>query len=1664
MNLRKHKKSIAIFVLLTLILGMFGAMPEVASAITDSKDINPPYGASLKFSNGDVYKDGVSLGRWTVYVNNRPTGDALAVTDELNDGQGGNYWTGDIWNLVHRSLQRDWENALTPTPSPTGYYEGATFSRSFNPSLDSWSVQYSGTTSPRFYLRELAEQLGASVSYNERNRSVYITTSNFPSGAIEHPSVIKDKQPITIQIRGTAYSSNIMEYKFYVGSTLAAEGRPNSKTFNDTATVTIPAGKRLLMLHITDTIGRTTTYSKYVDVEGIPQEPPDEPGNPGGPPSGGPVADFTMPAQAADWDPVPIKNTSKAPPGGRIVDVEWEVSTSRYQGELGFDGGTLYFERPNRTYDVTLTVWDDKGRSDSITKSIFISEWVPPEPPKPDAPTVELSINKHHFEVGETAEFIVTINPNGYEIVGESWRMDNNTTGDIETEPGLVPSTMVMKKAGEYEIYQSIQYLNNRGVMQSVKSNIVEFVVEGEEEPEELTVDFDTIPSKTTIGSDIQLINKSTGYSHGSWHIKKVGDSIWNSLDVSKEGGVFTRVEAGKYDVRLTVTNFIEEKSLIKQVEFTEPNYLTAVISALPPSTYVGQPIKIENRSFGEYTNYQWYLDGNPVSWSKSGTTLTEHTPKTRTIRLEISDDNGNTDSATRTVSWVDVSLNAKIAANKTTAMEGEAIYISNHSTGDYDEWTWRVNGQERPWGKNGGMFIAEAGSTTVSLTIRHSESGKTDTASLTISAKKPNIPPRAVIVAPNYVVRGETINIKDLSSDLDGTITNRQWRILGTDQYDANLKTDGSGGIIVVDDFTTITVELTVRDNEGATDTDTAKIVVGGNEPPEIRLSESGTKKQNRKYSIDLSGSTTGAYYEIDWNKMNFAVIPLTDGIDEAAIKSVRQSKGIDLLFKEPGVYRIRATIEDTGGRTDSQELEVLIAPDEPPVNNILLDKTNVYRNEIIQVVKEINSPDDDVIQVQDIKLYYDSNNNGSFADEMATDISGNQILVFNKVGRYKVVSFVKEEFGQETIEQFVSDDDRRTATFETIIQVDNRPPTAEIKADVPSKKEKVDLLILADSRLDNGSKYYYIKTGVDLPNRNYIRNNLTVINNMLATKNIDARTFKKDFKVDVYEKDISENRIFHFYTTDESNMPATVGYSDQQGYNGTLHKQPGVTWTTKYTNVSSNFTKVISKNNSTQNNSIFDTNYYVNEDKIVLVNPATGYTKSVRFSGYIPRTSVNWTPQYNYYHQDVTETVVKNNPTQDNSVFDSQIWYSQGGYSGYLNRTGVQWEPIVEQRYLNDSRVSVTKIWHLKDPSSIPISTSPNSLIEYEGQVWFSVSGQQIYLTSIDWEGPFKETRTEYSYWLSNEESYLSRPSPTLPSLESMRKYYGPSATPIPGTQYWTGPIEPGRWLGSSGDVYSYLRTYRFQYTIDYYNAIATYSGQALFQRTTGYTGTATYSGTVTRSEFSHYCGTATYSGSLSATTTDGYYGESNYQGTVYRHVPDTSEPSWRTEAKKYILYVADNNGMNDLARLQDYQKKSGAKVIYIGPSDYSGAVKNIRYSSLADNIKEALEFIAVEEALETRDAVLINEEPFTLEVEDDDPENDPIVERAFKYEHDPNVYFNPEGQSSLPSTWSTYRATTLDKPGKYVISYRVKDQVSTEPNFEEYNKYSNIAQIVL
>ena len=89
-----------------------------------------------------------------------------------------------------------------------------------------------------------------------------------------------------------------------------------------------------------------------------------------------PIADFTNSATA-----IGIKFTDNSiDPDGKIVKWHWDFSDGNTSDEQNpvhefVSGG--YYDIYGRTYNVTLTVTDDEGSVNSITKKVLVLEYVP---------------------------------------------------------------------------------------------------------------------------------------------------------------------------------------------------------------------------------------------------------------------------------------------------------------------------------------------------------------------------------------------------------------------------------------------------------------------------------------------------------------------------------------------------------------------------------------------------------------------------------------------------------------------------------------------------------------------------------------------------------------------------------------------------------------------------------------------------------------------------------------------------------------------------------------------------------------------------------------------------------------------------------------------------------------------------------------------------------------------------------------------------------------------------------------------------------------------------------------------------------------------------------------------------------------------------------------
>lgn len=253
------------------------------------------------------------------------------------------------------------------------------------------------------------------------------------------------------------------------------------------------------------------------------------------------------------------------------------------------------------------------------------------------------------------------------------------------------------------------------------------------------------------------------------------------------------------------------------------------------------------------------------------------------------------------------------------------------------------------------------------------------------------------------------------------------------------------------------VNINLRVTDDMGADDQTDHEITV---RPPipTAALNVTGTFKENRKITIDASGSECTEEYPI--TSYVWSITPIRDG-DANNIKYSGELNGSvtkDILIKKAGTYRVTITVYNSVGYAATTYQDIVVQPDLPPVADCTgVDKELRDPNNADYATFVLNdtsySPDNDIISKR-IWLYaYDSDNDGNYDDEtwyvyqngawsaygtyssvvsmnIDTINDGNVTKVQLKtknVGKYRFGQIVRESFGQPTIPEFITKDDYR-------------------------------------------------------------------------------------------------------------------------------------------------------------------------------------------------------------------------------------------------------------------------------------------------------------------------------------------------------------------------------------------------------------------------------------------------------------------------------------------------------------------------------------------------------------------------------------------------------------------------------------------------------------
>lgn len=263
-------------------------------------------------------------------------------------------------------------------------------------------------------------------------------------------------------------------------------------------------------------------------------------------------------------------------------------------------------------------------------------------------------------------------------------------------------------------------------------------------------------------------------------------------------------------------------------------------------------------------------------------------------------------------------------------------------------------------------------------------------------------------------------------------------------------------------------TQEVTLRavTESGKSGTDREEIKITAPIPKPV-IEITGHTKENRKFTVDASQSSGNAHYPI--TKYSWEITG--EDNDSVFYEGDLENGNLvtnDIQIGKPGDYTVSLTVENSVGLTGTTNQNITIRPDEYPTADVkfipmIIRDPSDDNYATFEIRHTGGSPDDDIIDKRIWAVAYDSNNDGSYDDEIykvysdgawkdfgsysklknlsheeiAAINDGNQSTVkyrTDQVGKYDFQLIVQERFGQPTIEKFLiyPDDLRISNSFD--------------------------------------------------------------------------------------------------------------------------------------------------------------------------------------------------------------------------------------------------------------------------------------------------------------------------------------------------------------------------------------------------------------------------------------------------------------------------------------------------------------------------------------------------------------------------------------------------------------------------------------------------------
>lgn len=582
----------------------------------------------------------------------------------------------------------------------------------------------------------------------------------------------------------------------------------NGKTSNkQNPTVSYRAkGTYKIQLTVTDNGGKTNKTSQSINVSK---------GDGGGDDGGknkAPVANFSF-----DGDGLKMKFFDKSTDSdGKIAKWAWDFGNG-YDDEIA--NPELNYRGPG-TFNIKLTVTDDKGATASKTRKIKIKTSGKPEEiggtPDNQAPISKFSYSQNNLSVQFSDE---SSDPDG-KVTKWAWDF-----GDGKSSTDKSPAH-TYKKAGTYTV--KLIVTDNKGAKNSSQQTIK--VGKADPNNKAPVADFGFSGN----GLSVKFADKSTD---ADGKIVKWDWDFDNGYDADIANPKLNYRGPGIFYVRLTVTDDdgatatktrrIKVSNSGSPVE-TKPGENTA---PTPYFTYKANGLKVSFKD-GSYDG-----DGNIVKWIwdfGNGETSDQREPIVTyakkgeyKVKLTVTDNKGATNSFNRVVK-VDGNVKDDVKAAFKYSRDNLSVKFQDQSKGAV-KWAWNFGNGETSSKQNPTINYRSKGDYTVKLTVT-GKSGLTNSTSQVISISKGGGggQNKAPVAKFTYTKKGLRVNLKDQSTDSDGRVVKWAWNF-GNGETSSkqnptvNYRSKG-----------TYTIKLTVTDDKGANHVSQQSVEIskGGTQP----------------------------------------------------------------------------------------------------------------------------------------------------------------------------------------------------------------------------------------------------------------------------------------------------------------------------------------------------------------------------------------------------------------------------------------------------------------------------------------------------------------------------------------------------------------------------------------------------------------------------------------------------------------------------------------------------------------------------------------------------------------------------------------------------------------------------------------------------------------